>query len=185
MAHRQRTAALLALDCCSQPKLQARVPCTMQAHDVLMLPLSPPGVLRTLWCQPGYCADLRLASVPAQEQESWQHVGHLQPQPWPSKSACTPSNHKDLVTNGLQQHLQPEQCSPVPQSPCTCRHQVHFTCAQSSATDDLFTKPPSQGVENDSLGLDQRLIMSELAASRYMLPLDNITSWDIGRMCID
>ncbi len=40
------------------------------------------------------------------------------------------------------------------------------TTEASSEAADLLFKRPSQGTENDSLGLDQRAIMQELAASR-------------------
>ena len=148
----------------------------MQAHPVAHL---HPATYMTWSAQAAKvticCADPRLRSVPAQEQDSRQHAAHSQPHLWHNNSACTPSNHRDSVSGGLPQHEQqqqpPEQCSHSLQSPCICRHQVPSTCGLSETVDDLFTRPPSQGVENDSLGLDQRMIMSELAASRYLLPL--------------
>ena len=38
--------------------------------------------------------------------------------------------------------------------------------SNSNGAADLLLKAPSQGTENDSLGLDQRAIMQELAVSR-------------------
>lgn len=123
-------------------------------------------------------ADPRLQSVPALEQNSRQQTAHSRPHLWHNN--CTPSNLRDSVSNGVhqQQPSPPEQCSHLLELPCICRNQAPSTCGLSQAADDLFTRPPSQGVENDSLGLDQRMIMSELAASRYMLPLWVSTSGD-------
>ncbi|KAK9822069.1 hypothetical protein WJX74_004729 [Apatococcus lobatus] len=121
--------------------------------------------------EPAAAEATRLPSVSGQaapKQHSWHRAATSEPLPWPDKSACISTKHTEPVRNGFQQHHQPEQCSHCGgvQVPRTCRCQLHSTSAQSASAHDLLTRPPSQGVENDSLGLDQRAIMAQLAASR-------------------
>ncbi|KAK9863661.1 hypothetical protein WJX84_000231 [Apatococcus fuscideae] len=62
---------------------------------------------------------------------------------------------------------QPEGCSSSrgPEAQAVCPGSLPCECVRGKAADVLF-KAPSQGIENESLGLDQRAIMRELAASR-------------------